>query len=201
MGRPTGREAMISGAVLFVGVVQFALAVFVAEFLYPGYSVSQNTLSDLGATCNKGSCQIFQPSSYIFNSSIILGGILVLISAFYIRRAVRANLFVGDITIAGSAMIGVGLFPETFGIIHGLLSAAAFLSISVAAIIAYRLEGVPLSYLSVLLGAVSLVSAVLYLSSIYFTLGQGGMERMIVYPVLLWSLAFSGQLITDGQAF
>src|SRR6267143_4739597 len=41
---PSGRGAKIAGAALFAGVVQFALAMFLAAFLYPGYSVSGNTI-------------------------------------------------------------------------------------------------------------------------------------------------------------
>jgi len=187
---PSGREAKVAGAALFAGVVQFALAMLLAEFLYPGYSVSGNAISDLGATCTKGVCHAVQPSSTIFNLSIILAGILVLVSGYYLRRAVRANAIVAFTLVAGAAMVGVGVFPETFGVIHGIVSLITFLSISFAAIAAYKVERSPLSHFSVLL---------LYVDGVYLGLGGGGMERMIVYPVLLWSIAFSGQLIAEGR--
>ncbi len=199
MSYPSGREAKIAGSALFIGVVQFALAVFVAQFLYPGYSVSQQAISDLGATCRQGSCQIFQPSSTIFNSSIVLAGLLVLITGFYFRKSVRANIVVACALISGAAMIGIGVFPETFGIIHNIASGIAFLFISFTAITAYRVQRSPFSYFSVVLGVISLAAAVLYEDSVYLGLGQGGMERMIVYPVLLWAVAFSGQLVSQGQ--
>ncbi|TLY13612.1 MAG: DUF998 domain-containing protein [Thaumarchaeota archaeon] len=164
---PSGREAKVAGAALFAGVVQFALAMLLAEFLYPGYSVSGNAISDLGATCTKGVCHAVQPSSTIFNLSIILAGILVLVSGYYLRRAVRANAIVAFTLVAGAA--------------------------------AYKVERSPLSYFSVLLGIFSLVATILYVDGVYLGLGGGGMERMIVYPVLLWSIAFSGQLIAEGR--
>jgi hypothetical membrane protein len=198
---PSGREAKFAGAALFVGVVQFALAMLLAEFLYPGYSVSGNAISDLGATCSNGACQILQPTSTIFNLSIIIAGVLVLVSGFYLRRAVRAKILVACILIAGAAMIGVGVFPETFGVVHGIVSLITFLFISFAAISAYKIERAPLSYFSVLLGIISLVATGLFTGGVYLGLGEGGMERMIVYPVLLWSIAFSGQLITEGQSY
>jgi len=199
---PSGREAKIAGGALFAGVVQFALAMFLAEFLYPGYSVSGNPISDLGATCTNGACHTVQPSSIIFNLSIILAGLLVLVSGFYLRRAIRAKNAIVALTLAaGAAMVGVGVFPENFGVIHGIVSLIAFLSISFAAIAAYKVERSPLSYFSVLLGLFSLVALILYIDGVYLGLGGGGMERMIVYPVLLWSIAFSGQLITEGHRF
>ncbi len=201
MSYPSGREAKFAGAALFVGVVQFALAMLLAEFLYPGYSVSGNAISDLGATCSNGACQILQPASTIFNLSIIIAGVLVLVSGFYLRRAVRAKIFVACVLIGGAAMIGVGVFPETFGVVHGIVSLITFLFISFAAITAYKIERAPLSYFSVLLGVISLVATGLYTGGIYLGLGQGGMERMIVYPVLLWSVAFGGQLIAEGESY
>jgi len=198
---PSGREAKFAGAALFVGIVQFALAMLLAEFLYPGYSVSGNAISDLGATCSNGACQILQPTSTIFNLSIIIAGVLVLVSGFYLRRAIRAKIFVACVLIAGAAMIGVGVFPETFGVVHGIVSLITFLFISFAAVTAYKIERAPLSYFSVLLGVISLVATGLFTGGIYLGLGEGGMERMIVYPVLLWSVAFSGQLITEGQSY
>jgi len=200
MTYPSGRAAKTAGTVFFIGLVEVALGIFLAEFLYPGYSVSLQPLSDLGTTCNSGTCQVFQPSSTIFNISLGFAGILVIVTAIYLRRSVKADLLVGFLLISGAAMIGVGVFPETFGLIHGIVSGITFLSISVSAIVAYKVERAPLSYFSVVLGVISLVSAVLYESRIYLGLGQGGMERIIVYPVLLWALAFSGQLLTEGQA-
>src|SRR5437899_9594859 len=174
---------------------------FLAEFLYPGYSVSGSAISDLGATCTKGVCHTVQPSSIIFNLSIILAGLLVLVSGFYLRRAVRANAIVACVLVAGAAIAGVGVFPETFGVIHGIVSLVTFLSISFAAIAAYKVERSHLSYFSVLLGIFSLSGTILFIDGVYLGLGGGGMERMIVYPVLLWSIAFSGQLIAEGHRF
>ncbi len=189
-------NSRLAGAALFVGIVQFALAEMIAEFFYPGYGVSRQPISDLGATCENGVCQIVEPSSLIFNSSIILAGLLVLVSSYYIRRTFRDRIFLALFTIAGLGLIALGSFPETTGVVHGIFSGVTFLSISVGAIVAYRVEKPPLSYFSVVLGAGALMAAVLYEAGIYLGLGQGGMERMIVYPVLLWSVAFGGDLMS-----
>ena len=58
----------------------------------------------------------------------------------------------------------------------------------------------PFSYLSVVMGLLSLSAMVLLSAQYSFGLGEryflglgpGGMERMIVYPILLWEGAFAG---------
>jgi len=41
-----------------------------------------------------------------------------------------------------------------------------------------------------------LIDLILFTSGNYFGLGIGGMERMIVYPMLVWGLAFAGYLLS-----
>ena len=45
-----------------------------------------------------------------------------------------------------------------------------------------------LYYFSLVLGSFSLLALLLFASSIYLGLGNGGMERMIAYPVQLWNI-------------
>ena len=47
----------------------------------------------------------------------------------------------------------------------------------------------------VILGTLGLISLILYVPGIYLGLGKGGMERLIVYPNLLWALGFGGWII------
>ena len=46
----------------------------------------------------------------------------------------------------------------------------------------------------------TLVATVLYGTDTYLGLGQGGMERMVVYPVLIGGVAFGGYLMALGDA-
>lgn len=192
MAQPPAR---LAGSALFVGVVQFGISLLLAEATYPGYSVSTNAISDLGATCKGEVCQIFQPSSTIFNSSIVILGLLVLLTSYYLQKAFKMRLLTIFVAIAALSMMGVGIFPETTGIIHSIVSFLTFFFIGLVAIVAYRVERAPLSYLSVILGVITLIAMTLYGSGTYLGLGAGGMERMIVFPVLLWSLGFGGSLI------
>jgi hypothetical membrane protein len=51
-----------SGALFFIAATQFVLCLIIAEALYPGYSVSNNYISDLGVG----------PSAIVFNASVFL---------------------------------------------------------------------------------------------------------------------------------
>jgi hypothetical membrane protein len=183
-----------AGTALFVGVVQFGFFLIVAEALYPKYSVSQNYISDLGATCNP-SCTFVQPSSMIFNASIIIMGVLALVSAYFFMKAYATKLLPALIGIAGISMVGVGTFTEATGIFHSIFSLLTFVFIGLSAIAAYKFQRKPMSYFSVMAGVVTLLSLVLYVSQNYLGLGPGGMERMVVYPVLLWAIGFGGHLM------
>ena len=73
MDGPSLRKA---GILLFLGICEFAFCFVLAEIYYPGYSVSTNYISDLGATCRTGNCVFISPPLTIFNSSIVLLGAL-----------------------------------------------------------------------------------------------------------------------------
>jgi hypothetical membrane protein len=185
----------IAGAVLLFGLAQFVLFLQIAQDLYPNYSTSY--ISDLGATCRFPAvpCTIVQPSSFIFNTSIFILGVLVVISAYYIHKAYRMKGFSLFLLLGGLGAMGVGLFPETTGTLHIVVSFITFVFIGLAAVVSYRIEHPPLSYVSVILGLMTLVDMVLLITGNYLGIGIGGMERMILYPILVWGVALAGYLI------
>jgi hypothetical membrane protein len=187
----------VAGALVFVGGSQFVLGMLVAEALYPSYSISQNYISDLGVG----------PSALIFNSSVFLLGLMVVVSAYFFHRSFRNRLFTGLLVLAGAGAMGVGVFPENYPTMHEIVSGIAFIFGGLLPIAAYRLVRKPFSYLSVVMGVLS-PSAMVLLSAHYsFSLGEqyflglgpGAMERMIVYPILLWEAAFGGYLMASSQ--
>ncbi len=185
-----------AGASLFVGAVQFVIGMHLAEYLYPGYSVSGNFISDLGATCRATLCTIYQPSAAIFNFSVILFGLLILLCSYFIWCEFKSSLITALFCVSGLGAIGVGLFPETAGFLHDIVSFITFLFNGFVAIAASKLVKSPFSYFSILMGMASLTALVLYVDKIYLGLGPGGMERMIAYPVILWAISFGGYLMS-----
>ena len=182
-----------AGTLIFVGAVWMITGMHLAEYLYPGYSVSGNYISDLGATC-RATCIIQQPSATIFNASAIILGLLTLAGSYYIWREFYSFIAV-LIGLSGAGAVGVGLFPETAGALHVLVSFVTFFFGGLAAIASSRIVKPPFSYFSVLLGISGLAALVLYGFDIYLGLGPGGMERMIAYPELLWATGFGSYLM------
>jgi hypothetical membrane protein len=185
----------IVGVLLFSGALLALLGIHLAEFLYPGYSVSGNYISDLGATC-RATCIVYQPSAFIFNTSVILLGILMISSSFLLWKEFHSLIITALFCLSGIGAVGVGLFPETAGFLHVIVSFITFFFGALAAIAASRIVKAPFSYFSVMMGLGSLAALVLYGLEIYLGLGPGGMERMIAYPILLWGLGFGGYMMS-----
>jgi len=179
-----------AGLFLFAGTTQFAIGLIIAEAVDPTYSVSLNYISDLGV----------RAGAPIFNGSIILLGLTILLTSWYLYRAFKDRILMIVVVLAGIGAIGVGVFTEAFGPIHSVVSFITFVFAGLSAIVAFRILRPPLSYLSVLLGVASLGALGLYVSGTYLGLGNGGMERMIVYPVLTWGIGFGGYLLGMSAA-
>jgi hypothetical membrane protein len=141
----------LAGALVFVGGAQFVLGMLVAEALYPGYSISQNYISDLGAG----------PSALIFNSSVFLFGLMIIVSAYFVHRSMKDRLVTGLLVLAGVGAMGVGVFPENYPAMHEIVSDIAFIFGGLLPMASYRLVGKPLGYLSVVMGVLSLSAMVL----------------------------------------
>jgi len=179
----------IAGLLLFIAGVAGVLGIILAEALYPDYSTSQNYISDLGVG----------PSAIIFNTSLFLLGLLVTISSYFIQKAYNTKLFTIPLAITGIGAMGVGIFTEDALAIHTIFSLITFLFAGITTILAYKLAKPPLSYLSIILGAFTLLALILFATETYLGLGKGGMERMIAYPTLLWSTGFGGHLIGSSD--
>jgi len=189
-------NASKAGVAIFIGGVQFSIFLILAEINYPGYNVSTNYVSDLGATCpSSGACVINEPTSMIFNASIALLGLLILLGAYFLQRAFRLTPATVMVALSGIGALGVGLFPETTGIVHSIFSLIVFLFAGLAALTTARFQKKPMFYFSIILGVFTLVALLLYVGDAYLGLGPGGMERMIVYPALVFSIGFGGHMM------
>ncbi len=175
-----------AGLTLFLGTVQFAIGLTIAEIIYPKYSVAANYISDLG---------VKTAAAPIFDGSIIILGALLVVCSWFVFRAYRDRFLMVALALAGVGAAGVGIFTEDFGGIHSGFSLITFVSAALATILASRVVRPPLGYLSIVFGVASFAALGLYVSGNYLGLGAGGMERMIVWPVLVWGIAFGGYFL------
>jgi hypothetical membrane protein len=201
---PYSREK-VAGVLFFIAVTQFTLGLTIAEALYPGYSVYGNYISDLGVG----------PSSIIFNSSVFLLGLLSLVATYFLRHSPNFRTVNMLLFLMAIGAMGVGIFTKDFTLAHGAVSSMAFFFGGLSAIASFKVLKKPLSLISIVLGAMtlgalalfssgmvasgSLTSTEAYDSIFYLGLGPGGMERMIVYPLLIWLAGFAGHLVTKRE--
>ncbi len=192
--------AKTAGALLFAGGSQFLMSMLIAEAVYPSYSVSANFISDLGVWGKM--------SAPIFNTSIVISGLLTLGAAYLIQKTFRKRGFSAIVALSGTGPLLVGFFPENtilvnvVPVIHSLAALIAFIFGGLAAITSYRLTISPFKYFSVALGVVAIVALVLFLGTINsgsLGVGAGGLERMIAYPTLLWEICFGGYLMATSE--
>jgi len=195
----------VAGVLFFIAATQLVLSLTIAEALYPDYSVSDNYISDLGVG----------PSSIIFNSSVFLLGLLLLIGTYFLRHVSSFKTVNMLLLLMAIGAMGVGVFTKDFRTVHGAVSSMAFFFAGLSAIASFKVLKKPLSLISIILGAMtlgalvlfssgmitsgSLTSDVAYDSNFYMGLGPGGMERMIVYPALMWLAGFGGHLVTQRE--
>ncbi|MCW4034069.1 MAG: DUF998 domain-containing protein [Candidatus Bathyarchaeota archaeon] len=195
----------ITGTLFFVAVTQFLLCVHIAEALYPDYSVSANYISDLGVG----------PSSIIFNLSVFILGLSVILGAYFLRHDLNFKTMSILLVLMGISAMGVGVFTKDFTLAHGVVSSMTFFFAGISAILSFKVMKKPLSLISIILGIMtlgalslfsigmvtsgSMTSNFAYDSSFYLGLGPGGMERMIVYPALIWLAGLGSYIITRQE--
>jgi len=195
----------VAGMLFFIAATQFVLGFSISEASYPGYSVSDNYISDLG----------IGPSSVIFNSSVFLLGLLLLIGTYFLRHFSDFKTVNMLLLLMALGAMGIGVFTKNYRTAHGAVATMAFFFAGLSAISSFRVLKKPLSLMSIILGAMtlgalalfssgmitsgSLTSDVAYDSDFYMGLGPGGMEHMIIYPAGLWLAGFSWHLVTQRE--
>ena len=178
----------ISGLLLFVGSVQFLLGLVLAEEVYPDYRVSM-TISSLGRPGHSAS---------IFNSSLFLEGMLVLAAAYFLHKAYSKIPVTTFFALGGLGAMGGALFPEDVYNIHLAISIVSFFAAGLTPFVTLPLQSSPFKYLSISLGTLSFVAAViLAIPQVFDSVGlpYGAVERIVAYPTLLWVIGFGSQLM------
>lgn len=179
------KKNVLAGYLLFLGISQFLFFLRVAESIYPGYSVANNYISDLGVG----------NTAPLFNTSVSFLGVCVVAAAYLSSAVFESKIFRVLIAVTGVGAFGVGLFPENVPVLHTFFSFITFFFAGVAAVYGSRVFPRLIAVISAVSGVISLAALFLFGSGNYLGLGHGGMERLIVYPVLCWGLMLSGYLL------
>lgn len=198
---PTG--VTTAGCCLAASGASILMGIITAEALYPAtYSTNSNEISDLGATRPPNSV-ILQPSATIFDVTMMVTGVLVVVAGVLLLRAGERRFLAISVVLNGVGILGVGVFPGNVGSVHPWFALLAFVAGGLCGIAgALAREGV-LRWFSGVLGVVTL-GTLLYAmfggmeAPLLQDLGDGGTERWVAYPVVLWQVLFGGALIAGS---
>jgi hypothetical membrane protein len=182
--------------------VAILMGIITAEALFPGaYNTSQNQLSDLGSTWNPGGI-VKQPSATIFNATMLITGLMIATSAGFLYRATARRGLGIAVGVLGLGILLVGIFHGEMingrfssGGVHPIVAMVAFLAGPTAAVLSSRIIRGPFGLIAAALGLVGLISVFLSGPLGDTGLGEGGIERWIAYPTVLWLVAFGGYLL------
>jgi len=189
-GALPGLLLFIAGAIILMGIIT-------AEIFYPAvYTTANSEISDLGATRPLPVSISYQPSASIFNATMVIGGLLILAASLILFRTGTKWYLVLFPALLGIGILGVGIFPGNNAFFHPLFALLTFISGGLAAIVSSRMTRAPFCYLLALLGVITLVF--LFLSSVFIPiLGDGGTERFVAYPLIIWMIGLGGYLIGE----
>jgi hypothetical membrane protein len=205
------RRSGISGSHPRIGPVCYAASVqyFVVQLLValrwsPPYSISRNTISDLGNTvCGSWNGRdVCSPLHDLMNLSFIVLGVTMMAGSVFVFRnfaqgRAAAAGFAG-MAAAGLGTVMVGLFPEnSVPALHGVGAALPFvLGNSALFVLAFALEmPVPLRAYAFFSGLVAILGLAAFASGHYLGLGEGGMERVVAYPQTIFLVVIGCYLI------
>jgi len=192
------RNKVWAGALLFFGSTLWLLVEIVLESYQPGYVGSIHYVSSLGSGI----------TALPYNLSLILFGSCIIIASLFLQRAFEEKFFSLTLLITGIFVTGVGVFPETMPPMHGLFTGFTFIFAGLSAIFSYKILDNPFSYLSILIGILSIAFLFIFFpylglaresTETFIGLGKGTMERIIIYPVMFWIICFSGHLLRSDN--
>jgi hypothetical membrane protein len=187
---------LVIGLLFTLSSAQFLLVMMLGAAIAPEYSLHDNAISDLG---------VIPETALLFNASIILFGLLMILGAYLYHPLHAKPLITSVIIIAGIGSIGVGLFPLNNLGIHTIFALIAFIFANIIPVTVSLILPKPLKILSIATGIIGLFYLFVQILgdtnilNLYGPIGHGGSERMIVYLVLLWLVAFGGYIIASPK--
>jgi hypothetical membrane protein len=184
----------LSGSFFLIGGIQWFLGMLAAESWYDGYSSRIDYVSDLGTG----------PTALIYNLSVFMLGAFIVLGTLFLYKARKGRLVPILLTICGIGAMGVGIFPANLQPMHSIFTLLAILFGSFAAVASYAYQTKPMSIISVVLGLMSFVLAMIFIpylglpfgsTETFLGMAKGSLERWAINPILAWIIAFGGYLM------
>ena len=191
------RNRKLAGVLFLLAWIQAIFFISIAEGLDPIYDLRLNFVTDLGV----------QPqSAIVWTASVVVAGVLVIIASLALSDFGREHReLLVTFALTGVGLLGVAAFNEnTFYDAHIVLSLLAFAFGAISSIlVSIRLVKGLFRYFSLILGLMMLIGTVILyasfyvapLASIFFALGKGLAETIVVLPEAIWFITLGAYLI------
>ncbi len=183
-----------SGLLLFLAGSMIIMGIITSEIFYKTeFTTKNNYLSELGVPLSAPQTGPVI-AALIFNYTMIVTGIMILISAYFVQVIFKKLLTAIPLGLFGLGILGVGIFPGNIHPWHGIFALVLFIAGGTGAITSYKIVSAPLRYIFICSGIITLGFLISYK---YFipSLGVGGTERWVLYPALLWIIGLGGYLL------
>ena len=188
------RSTHFAGFAYFMLAAQFMTVIMAAASMAPGYDLAGGAISDLG---------IIPTTAPLFNLSLLVTGILNIAGAASLNLAERRTPTFALALIAGLGAIGAGIFNLHNPNLHGIFALLAFIFFNLQILpMAARVHG-PMRIIGFVLALIGISYIVVMIigdggnPAAFGAIGHGGSERMIVYPPMLWLMAYGGFLMAQ----
>ena len=183
-----------AGALLFIAGFLIFMGIITGEILYTlEFSTRNSYISELAAALPEGTITP-RLSAAIFNITMMISGLMVLLSTYFILSSSKKLLAGIPLGLFGLGILGVGVFPGDVVPWHGIFANIIFLAGGIGAITSFKIVLSPLRYIFIFLGCIALVFLFSY-NHFVPVLGVGGVERWVFYPLVFWITGLGGYLL------
>ena len=146
--KTAGGLLLAAGATIVIGIIT-------AEALYTAPYNARMEISDLGAS---ETGVILQPSSTIFNPTMLAAGAMIIAAAWFAHQALHRRAVTIPTGLLGIGVLGVGIFPGNIHPQHPLFAFTAFVAGGLAVLLSAKVTPQPLRAIFAVMGAISLPS-------------------------------------------
>jgi hypothetical membrane protein len=185
----SGLLLLLAGFFIFMGIITGEIF-YTAEF-----SARDNYISELALKTD-----FRQISASIFDYTMIAAGLMVIVGTWFVNKIFKKYLLTIPMVLLGAGLTCFGIFPRQILLNYDFFALIVFLCGAISAIVSFKIVNAPLKYIFACFGIIALI---LLTFQKYFipTLGVGGAERLLFYPVVFWITGMGAYLlgIKDGH--
>jgi hypothetical membrane protein len=187
-----------------VGPFYAFMSIMIAIIVSPWFTWTSNALSDLGNLSKYATSPI---SSLVFNSGLIVAGIITIFAALGLIMNVKKHigaLISGVVLLVGTiALICIGLFPENFPPWHFIFSVVLFVSIALAMLLfggvfTFYRGTRRLGYFSLITGLIAAAPWIPYMF-LNWSVGAAVPEIISAITVYLWIIVMCTRVASGKE--